>query len=1406
MVDILSIGVSGITAYRKLLETVGGNITNASTDGYVRRDVQMSTTGEAAMLPTAAQSGNGSGVIVETVRRSSDYFLQSQALNANSLNHQMQTLSDALARLEKNLFVTDSNPGAAVQEFYSRFSDVSGSPTSASSRMAAVDSGVRLSQVFAQTAGSLTHTLTSIRTGLEAALNQVNQLTSQIDRLNTDIVSSTSSGQKPNDLLDQRDKLLTSLSDLVGFTYVENNTGAITVYLGDTASGRTLIGPDGAHNLGVSDNNGRLDIVLDTYTNPAPTNQLRNGTIAGLMNFRTETLSVLEGINRLAIGFSVAVNSMHRQGVDQNGDPGKDLFSTDGLVAKTGALNKGDAKLSVSITDAAVLSDIHYSARFNASTEKWTVTSSGGKSLTGSSKVSIDGIEFSFDGAAVDGDVFNIDPLLGAAASMRFLIKTPAEIAAALPLYVDPDNQNIGLADVTPLKRTTPDTPSPVPSASSLYDGANVTADFRKDGSAFMLEPSRGVVTLTSLARLSAVHFDLNASDIIAVARPVSASGQAGLEFSIHVDEQTDDKVFTFQLNPNVSELTQIASQINGAVEGTIFQNSLYASVIDGTLTINALGAHTVSRASFSGPTGAPNPIKGIDEIGASASQMRIFTREGRLLFGPTMGQEEAKAFMSGAVGAANGFLPDAVYTDVTGGYPGALISPGAQLLQVSGNSTHATIAVSAFPEFNMAHSAAQAGKDNGGKQLPASSGAVYALNVNGLDPVRLAGDELAGQDSQGITDALAAKLNAQASRFAWRGPVISLDKSTTRSLTFDVTIDSVPHSVVFHRAEDPRNTGKLLDTGSFDVAGATDLQFSLAPVGSTLTGSGVNTQNGSLSLTVYDYDLSLGKEVKHNIIVSGSSGSDGDISWTTDGGGRLSLSSPGTGLRISAETQQEKNVALSLGYNSDELAKSVELSRVIISIPQALRTTAPSISISNPDNASAADFVNIFGSDPPELTSMLTAAGDLLSSLLSSHPRTLTLSLADGSNSRKPVVLTIDRPSGSSSGVSWAFVDGKMQLSSNDPTMALLNSNDAQALGFKTITPQNPPNIIVASDRADKSLLNNQPITLHVVDDSASPMDHSIIVNDLNGSSGGISWAYNGKSLTILSPKTGLHISAKNDADFSGANALGFRGSDLDLEVLGNQLTLTSANIDLVGVGSLADPSASVSRAASGQGLPNNRGFGALTFNTGVPEDLIVSVASNEVASLRRIAANISPPPPDSGIGGPPMPDIRIKILSGGKLEILDPDNSSVSLAFRNWVQDKPVFYRGLSFTIHGAAVANDIYDIVTDPGRTADNRNALLIAGLASKSIFGRTGGSFQDVYSNVTAKLGTTVNSAQMTAAGAAQQATDLKTAFESKTGVNLDSEASDLIRYQQAYSAAAQVVMAARDMFTTILRSF
>lgn len=1291
MVDILSIGASGLTAYRKLLETVGGNITNASTDGYVRRDVQTSTTGDAGMLPTAAHAGTGSGVIVDSVRRASDYYLQTQMLNANSQTNQMQTLADSLTRLEKTLFVTDNNPGAVVQEFYNRFSDVSGSPTSASARLAVVDSGTRVAQVFAQTAGSLNDTLTSIRTGLDAALTQVNSLTTQIARLNVDIMSSTSSGQKPNDLLDQRDKLLTSLSDLVGFTYTEQNSGAITVYLGDTASGRTLIGPEGAHSLGLADTNGRVDILLDNFTNPAPTNQLRNGTVAGLMNFRAETMHVLENVNRLAVGFSVAVNAQHKQGVDQNGDPGKPLFTTDGLTAATGALNKGDAKLSLSVTDAAALGDVHYSARYNANTSKWTVTSSDGATKSGDQKVSMDGIDFSFDGKAADGDVYTVDPLLGAAASMRFLITTPAEIAAALPLYVDPDPQNIGLADVTPLKRTTQDPNSPVPPASSIFDGNNVSADFLANGSAFMLPPSTNPVTLTSLARLSAVHFNATASDIASLSKS-GPSGSADLTFSIHIDEGSADRVLSFALNPNVSDLGQIAAQINTAAESGVYQNSLYASVINGALTINALGSHTVSSASIYGfdSTGQASSIAAANETGASAAQLRIFTREGRQLFGPPMSDDEASAFVT----ASNGFLPEATYTRALAGYPGATITPGPQLLKVAGNSTNATVDVAALPEFNMAHA---------GDGEATVSGAVYALNVSGLVPIRIAGDALAGKNAAQMTEAIAQQMNAQASRFAWHGPDFSLVGKQTRSITFNLKIDGVSHQVMFHRAVDPKS-GALLNTGSFEVADASNLQVSLVP--------------GSVS-----------------------------------------------------------------GGPSN--------SRIMISLPQQLRTSAPTIEITKSDDSSLSDFNNMFGGTPPLLTSMVTGAGDLTSSLLAATRPTLNVNVAGQLES-----VVIDKPFGSSNGVSWTTIGGKLQLWSSDSAMSIDASSAATAanLGFSSLSSGSSQ--LSADYRADEKLLAAQPRSLRVYDGAGT--SHDVVINNLFGASDGITWSFNGKNLTLSGPNTGLRVSAVSSVESSTAVALGFQGSDLDLSFSGNRLTLASVNSE--NAGSLADSSASVSRAGSDPS--------ALTFSNGVPEDLIVAVVNGDQSGLRRIAAS-GTPQPSVGLANttppPPIPDIQIKILSGGKLEILDP-NSQVSLAVRNWEQDKPVYYRGLSFTIHGTAVANDNYIIRTDPSRTSDNRNALLIAGMASVSIFGQGGGSFQDVYSNVTAKLGTTVNSANMTAAGAAQQASDLRSAFEAKTGVNLDTEASDLIRYQQAYSAAAQVVMAARDMFATILKSF
>jgi flagellar hook-associated protein 1 FlgK len=188
-------------------------------------------------------------------------------------------------------------------------------------------------------------------------------------------------------------------------------------------------------------------------------------------------------------------------------------------------------------------------------------------------------------------------------------------------------------------------------------------------------------------------------------------------------------------------------------------------------------------------------------------------------------------------------------------------------------------------------------------------------------------------------------------------------------------------------------------------------------------------------------------------------------------------------------------------------------------------------------------------------------------------------------------------------------------------------------------------------------------------------------------------------------------------------------------------------------------------------------------------------------MSGLRRIAAHLG----TRDTSAIPFPNITIKILSSNNLEIIDR-GSGVSLATRSWVPDQDVTYLGISFRISGNAEAGDVFDISNDATRSGDSRNAQSISSMATRSIFGENQGSFTDVYTYVAGTMGSTVNSAEMAASSSKQTASDLKSAYEAKTGVNLDTEASDLIRFQQAYQAAAQVIASAREMFETILRSF
>jgi flagellar hook-associated protein 1 len=100
-------------------------------------------------------------------------------------------------------------------------------------------------------------------------------------------------------------------------------------------------------------------------------------------------------------------------------------------------------------------------------------------------------------------------------------------------------------------------------------------------------------------------------------------------------------------------------------------------------------------------------------------------------------------------------------------------------------------------------------------------------------------------------------------------------------------------------------------------------------------------------------------------------------------------------------------------------------------------------------------------------------------------------------------------------------------------------------------------------------------------------------------------------------------------------------------------------------------------------------------------------------------------------------------------------------------------------------------------------DNRNALALAGLASERVLANGTTSISASYTELVANVGVKTRQAQLSAEAQGRMLDASRAQRDSISGVNLDEEAANLLRYQQAYAAAAQVIAVAGTMFDTLL---
>ena len=446
MANIFSIAQSGLAAAQAGIATTGHNIANQATPGYSRQQVvQASMDGQN--LGGIGFIGNG--VNVQTVQRIYNDFLGAQIVSGQATASQLATYYDQVNKA--NNMVADPTAGLSpvLDSFFAGVQDLVANPGEVPSRQAMLSGAQTLAARFQSLDAQFRSMQDGVNSEIESSVLNINSYAQQIAKLNDSILKAQSTGQPPNDLLDQRDFIVSELSKEVKVTVSKQDSG-YTVSIGN---GQTLVIGNQAMQLAAvaspTDPN-RMEVAYTSVNGTSSVlseKALAGGNLGGLFTYRSETLDTMQNsLGRIAIGLASTFNAQHRLGQDQNGNLGGDFFNV-GTPSVAGSTdNTGNAAVGAAITNVDALTTNDYRLSYNGTDYKVTrlpdnTTVYSDPAFPGE----IDGVTFSLASGTMDaGDEFLIRPTASGAQDFRVLVTNVKDIAAGVPVRTAAPSANTG--------------------------------------------------------------------------------------------------------------------------------------------------------------------------------------------------------------------------------------------------------------------------------------------------------------------------------------------------------------------------------------------------------------------------------------------------------------------------------------------------------------------------------------------------------------------------------------------------------------------------------------------------------------------------------------------------------------------------------------------------------------------------------------------------------------------------------------------------------------------------------------------------------------------------------------------------------------------------------------------------
>ena len=186
-----------------------------------------------------------------------------------------------------------------------------------------------------------------------------------------------------------------------------------------------------------------------------------------------------------------------------------------------------------------------------------------------------------------------------------------------------------------------------------------------------------------------------------------------------------------------------------------------------------------------------------------------------------------------------------------------------------------------------------------------------------------------------------------------------------------------------------------------------------------------------------------------------------------------------------------------------------------------------------------------------------------------------------------------------------------------------------------------------------------------------------------------------------------------------------------------------------------------------------------------------------------RKLAANYDIAIPNSI---PTEEDFTVKVMDdlSTLIEIFDT-NTGHSIATRILDGSRSAEAVGQKLQFTGKASKDDSFFISPNLNSAGDARNLDAILAKQNSDAYSAGSGSFQEIFAQIVSKVGSSVNSANLSKEAADAQRNATAEAEAQFSGVSLDTEAANLIEQQQAYQASARILQTARELFDTLLQS-